>query len=61
MEQQGEQAASECHQQQAEDGPDGLAPLREPLALLRVVPGALTVEAHPAGRPQHSATTTASA
>ena len=61
MQQQGEQAAGERHQQQAEHGPHGLAPLREPLALLRVVPGALAVEAHPAGRPHHSATATASA
>lgn len=56
VQQQGEQAASERHQQQAEHRPDRLAALREPLVLLGiVVPRNLLIEARPTGRPQRSA------
>lgn len=52
VEQEGQQTAGECHQQQAEHRADSLAPLRQPLVHLLVVPRILAVKARPASTSQ---------
>lgn len=52
VKQQGQQTAGERHQQQAQDGPDRLASLRQPLVLLRVLACSVTIEAHPERKPR---------